>query len=167
MFAHMLPIQVTAKWPGYGPLPATPCGSVVIRLARLRAKASSLIAGGPPQRSISQLDCQPPRFDFCVLGWDFWRCSITPRNSTLSVIASGTSKTTSGVANKGTISGRILIRMRQATAPSSERAAQSAHRRADASPVQEAVWRGSERSRDRAVRRFPDIEKGPQQRRAL
>ena len=44
---------------------------VVTRLAVLRPMASSLIAGTPPQRSMSQLDCQPPRLECCVPGWVF------------------------------------------------------------------------------------------------
>src|SRR5882672_9090153 len=101
----MLAIQVTAKKPGCGPPPTLPWRSVVKRLARLRPIASSLMAAAPPQRSMSQLDCQPPRLECWVLGWDFSRCSITPRSSALSAAASGRSTMTSGVANKGMISG--------------------------------------------------------------
>src|SRR5258707_360368 len=109
MFAHMLPCQVTAKYPGWGPVLGLPLRSVVTRLARLRTMAISLMAGAPPQRSMSQLDCQPPELECCVLGWDFSRCSITRRSSPLSVAACGTSRTTSGVANCGTISGDALL----------------------------------------------------------
>src|SRR3954465_3357311 len=62
---------------------------------------------------MSQLDCQPPTFDLCVLGWVFIRSSMTRRSSALSTAASGTSNTTSGVANNGTISGTLFIRGRQ------------------------------------------------------
>src|ERR1700682_2370233 len=80
-----------------------------MRLAVLRPTARSLMAGAPPQRSMSWLDCQPPWLEWCVLGWDFSRCSITLRSSALSAAASGTSKMTSGVAKRGTICGALLL----------------------------------------------------------
>src|SRR4029077_7081939 len=80
-----------------------------MRLAVLRPMANSLMAGAPPQRSMSWLDCQPPWLECCVVGWDFSRCSITLRSSALGAAASGTSKMTSGVANRGTISGALLM----------------------------------------------------------
>src|SRR5688572_28861535 len=58
---------------------------------------------------MSQLDCQPPRLECCVVGWVFSRSTMTRRNSLLRLTASGTSKVTSGVANSGTISGAALL----------------------------------------------------------
>src|SRR3954469_17408629 len=58
---------------------------------------------------MSQLDCQPPMLDFCVVGWLFIRSSMTRRNSTLSATAPGTSYTTSGVANGGRTSGTLFM----------------------------------------------------------
>src|SRR5262245_49585476 len=89
--AHMLARHVTAT--------GLPARSVVTRLARLRPMARSLIAGAPPQRSMSQLDCQPPRLECCVPGCARWRSAITLRNSPFSDAASGTSDMTTGVEN--------------------------------------------------------------------
>src|SRR5262245_12484966 len=86
-----------------------PSRSVVTRLAVLRPIARSLIAAAPPQRSMSQLDCQPPRLECWVPGWAARRWSIALRNSTLRAAASGTSEMTLGVENSGTISRPLLI----------------------------------------------------------
>src|SRR4029450_5967784 len=66
--------------------------------------AKSLIAEAPPQRSMSQVDCQPPRLECCVPGWLLWRSAMTLLRSALSAAASGRSEITTGVENSGTIS---------------------------------------------------------------
>jgi hypothetical protein len=66
--------------------------------------ARSLIAEAPPQRSMSQVDCQPPRLECCVPGWLLWRSAMALARSALSVAASGRSEITTGVENSGTIS---------------------------------------------------------------
>src|SRR4029077_2830770 len=86
-----------------------PSASVVARLARLRPIASSLIAGAPPHRSMSQLDCQPPRLECCVLGWLCSRSAMIRRKSAFRVAPFATSKVMTGVANSGVISGAVLM----------------------------------------------------------
>src|SRR5918993_3689651 len=66
--------------------------------------AKSLIAEAPPQRSMSQVDCQPPRLECWVPGWLLWRSAMTLARSPLSAAASGKSEITTGVENSGTIS---------------------------------------------------------------
>src|SRR5215207_4046989 len=66
--------------------------------------AKSLIAEAPPQRSMSQVDCQPPKLECCVPGWLLWRSAMTLARSALSAAASGRSEITTGVENSGTIS---------------------------------------------------------------
>src|SRR5476651_176521 len=78
---------------------ALPCRSLVTRLAVLRPIASSLMAAAPPQRSISQSGCQPPRLEWRVPGFVFSRCSMAARRSTFIAVASATSSVTTGVAN--------------------------------------------------------------------
>src|SRR5476651_2489062 len=88
---------------------ALPCRSLVTRLAVLRPIASSLMAAAPPQRSISQSGCQPPRLEWRVPGFVFSRCSMAARRSTFIAAASATSSVTTGVANSEATLGPVLM----------------------------------------------------------
>src|SRR6478609_5405156 len=102
------------------------------------------MAAVPPQRSMSQLDCHPPMLDFWVVGWLFIRSSMTRRSSMLSAAASGTSNTTSGVANSGTTSGTLFIRGAHGTPAGRSRVVQSSHGRMMHARVTRAWHRGGD-----------------------
>src|SRR5476649_1444396 len=102
MLAHMLARQLIVT--------ALPCRSLVTRLAVLRPIASSLMAAAPPQRSISQSDCHPPRLEWRVPGFVFSRCSMVARRSPFIAAASATSSVTTGVANSEATLGPELMR---------------------------------------------------------
>src|SRR5437879_5127676 len=112
MLAHMLARHVSAT--------GLPSRSVVERLARLRPMAKSLLAAAPPQRSMSQVDCQPPRLECRVPSCDLWRSAIALCSSALSAGASGRSEITTGVENSGTISELMPLLYTQTLDPMAE-----------------------------------------------